>query len=285
MPSASGPAARRFEDRVVFITGAARGQGRSHAVRFAAEGADVIAVDICEQLETIDYPMATEDDLAETVRLVEEQGRRIHARKADVRDLDLLTRVVQDGVAALGRLDVAVANAGVAGGAGILEMTAEEWRQTVDVDQTGVWNTCKAAVPHILEAQRGGAIILTSSELGLRGGAYIAHYAAAKHAVIGLMRSLAIELGPSSIRVNCVLPTEVGTPMLMNEAFYGWLCPDVEDPGPDDLARVLRPLHTLPVPWVEAVDISNAVLFLASDDARYITGVPLPVDAGGSLIR
>jgi (+)-trans-carveol dehydrogenase len=283
--TASDIGARRFEGRVVFITGAARGQGRSHAVRFAAEGADIIAVDICEQLDTIEYPMATEDDLAETVRMVREQGRRIHARKADVRDLDALTQVVADGVAELGRLDVVVANAGVAGGAGVLEMTGEQWREMIDVDQTGVWHACKAAVPHLVAGARGGAVILTSSELGLRGGAYIAHYVAAKHAVIGLMRSLAIELGPSSIRVNCVLPTEVSSPMLMNEAFYGWLCPDVEDPGPDDLARVLRPLHTLPVPWVEPVDISHAVMFLASDAARYITGIPLPVDAGGSLIR
>jgi (+)-trans-carveol dehydrogenase len=275
----------RFEGRVVFITGAARGQGRSHAVRFAEEGADVIAVDICDQLGTIAYPMATEDDLAETVRLVEEQGRRIYARKADVRDPDALTRVVDAAVAEFGRLDVVVANAGVAGGAGALEMTVDEWREMIDVDQTGVWFTCKAAIPHILEGRRGGAVILTSSEFGLRGGAYISHYVAAKHAVVGMMRSLAIELGPTSIRVNCVLPTEVKTPMLMNEAFYGWLCPDVEDPGPDDLARVLRPLHALPVPWVEAVDISNAVMFLASDEARYITGVPLSVDAGGSLIR
>jgi len=275
----------RFQDKVAFITGAGRGQGRSHAVRFAEEGADVIAVDICEQIDSIPYPLATVDDLAETVRLVEARGRRIVARKADVRDLAALTRVVEEGVAELGRLDVVVANAGVAGGAPALDLTSDEWRDMIDVNQTGVWHTCKAAVPAILEGGRGGAVIMTSSELGLRASPNIAHYTASKHGVIGLMRVLAIELGPSSVRVNCVLPTEVDTPMIMNEQTWEVFCPDIESPGRDDLAAVTLPLHVLPVPWVEPVDISNAVLFLASDEARYITGLPLLVDAGGYLIR
>lgn len=275
----------RFDGKVAFITGAARGQGRSHAVRFAEEGADVIAVDICEQIDTIPYPLATEDDLAETARLVEAQGRRVFARKADVRDLAGLTRVVESGVAEFGRLDVIVANAGVAGGAPTIDLTPDEWRDMIDVNETGVWHTCKAAVPAMLDGTHGGAIVLTSSELGLRASPNVAHYTASKHAVVGLMKVLAIELGASNIRVNCVLPTEVDTPMIMNELVWGVFCPDVENPGRDDLARVTRPLHVLPVPWVEPVDISNAVLFLASDEARYITGLPLLVDAGGSLIR
>lgn len=254
-------------------------------MRFAEEGADIIAVDICEQIDTIPYPMATEQDLAETVALVEAQGRRIHARKRDVRDLEALTEVVDGGVAELGGLDAVVANAGVCTGGGALEITPREWRDVIDVDQTGVWHTCKAGIPHVLAGERGGAVIITSSEFGLHGGANIAHYVAAKHALVGLMRVLAIELGPSGIRVNCVHPTEVNTPMVMNEQFPGLFCPDVPEPGPDDLAKLTQPLHALPVPWVEPIDISNAVLFLASDEARYITGVPQLVDAGGNLIR
>jgi SDR family mycofactocin-dependent oxidoreductase len=254
-------------------------------VRFAEEGADIIAVDICEQIETIIYPLATEEDLAETARLVTERGQRILTRKVDVRDLAALADVVSDGVKQFGRLDVAVANAGVAGGASVGDMTPQEWQVMIDIDQTGVWNTCKAAIPHIRQGGQGGAIVLTSSELGLRASPNVAHYTAAKHAVIGLMRTLAIELGPEHIRVNAVLPTEVSTPMVMNDVFFNLFCPDVDNPGPEDLAQITTPLHVLPVPWVEAGDVSNAVLFLASDEARYITGTSLLVDAGGSLIR
>jgi (+)-trans-carveol dehydrogenase len=274
----------RLENKVAFITGAARGQGRSHAVRLAQEGADIIAVDICEQIETVPYPMSTEEDLEETVRLVEEQDRRIFARKADVRDFDGLKAAVDAGVAELGRLDVVVANAGISGFGGALDLTPQQWSDVIDVDQTGVFLTCKAGIPHLLEGGNGGSVIITSSAAGLHAFANLAHYASAKHALVGLMRVLAVEFGPSKIRVNSIHPTQVNTPMLMNDQIYPLFCPDVENPGPDDLAPVSQAMHTLPVPWVEAVDISNAVLFLASEEGRYITGVALAVDAGADLI-
>jgi len=274
----------RLENKVAFITGAARGQGRSHALRLAQEGADIIAVDICAQIETVSYPMSTEADLQETVRLVEEQDRRIFARQADVRDFEGLKAAVDDGVAELGRLDVIVANAGISGFGGVLDLTSQAWDDVIAVDQTGVWHTCKAAIPHVLEGGQGGAIIITSSAAGLHAFANLAHYASAKHGLVGPMRVLAVQLGPNKIRVNSIHPTQVNTPMLMNEQIYPLFCPDVENPGPDDLAPVSQAMHTLPVPWVEAIDISNAVLFLASDEARYITGMPLAVDAGADLV-
>ncbi len=274
----------RLENKVAFITGAARGQGRSHAVRLAQEGADIIAVDICEQIDTVMYPMSTPEDLEETVRLVEEQGRRIVARQADVRDFEGLKAAVDAGVGELGRLDVIVANAGIAGFGGALELTEEAWRNMVDINQTGVWLTCKAAMPHLVEQGEGGAVIITSSIVGLHAFANLAHYVSAKHGVVGLMRVLAVEFGPHKIRVNSIHPTQVNTPMLMNDQIYPLFCPDIENPGPDDIAPVSQTMHTLPVPWVEPVDVSNAVLFLASDEARYITGVTLAVDAGADLI-
>jgi (+)-trans-carveol dehydrogenase len=274
----------RLENKVAFITGAARGQGRSHAVRFAEEGADIIAIDICAQIDTVPYPMGTEEELAETVRLVEERDRRIVARKADVRDLAGLTAAVDEGVAELGRLDIVLANAGISGFGTVTDLTAEQWKDVVDVDQTGVWHTCKAAIPRMREHGEGGAIVITSSAAGLHAFANLAHYASAKHGLVGLMRVLAVELGPEKIRVNSIHPTQVNTPMLMNDQIYPLFCPDVENPGPDDLAPVSQAMHTLPVPWVEPVDISNAALFLASEEGRYVTGVALAVDAGADLI-
>jgi SDR family mycofactocin-dependent oxidoreductase len=274
----------RLEGKVAFVTGAARGQGRSHAVRLAQEGADIIAIDICEQIGTVIYPMSNEADLQETVRLVEAQDRRIYSRKADVRDFEGLKSAVDAGVAEFGRLDIVVANAGISGFGGVLDITPEEWRDMIDINQTGVWHTCKVAIPHILARGEGGSVIITSSAAGLHAFANLAHYAAAKHALVGLMRVLAVELGPQMIRVNSIHPTQVNTPMLMNEQIYPLFCPDKEKPGPEDLAPVSQAMHTLPVPWVEPVDISNAIVFLASEEGRYITGVPLAVDAGADLI-
>jgi SDR family mycofactocin-dependent oxidoreductase len=274
----------RLENKVAFITGAARGQGRSHAVRLAQEGADIIAVDICEQIASVPYPMSTEADLAETVRLVEEQDRRIVARKADVRDPDVLRTALDAGVAELGRLDIVVANAGISGFAAAADLTSQAWDDVIAVNQTGVWNTCQVALGHLTAHGDGGSIIITSSAAGLHAFANLAHYASSKHGVVGLMRVLAVELGPQKIRVNSIHPTQVNTPMLMNDEIYPLFCPDVENPGPDDLAPVSQSMHTLPVPWVEPVDISNAIVFLASEEGRYITGVPLAIDAGADLI-
>ncbi|MCW2492574.1 MAG: (+)-trans-carveol dehydrogenase [Pseudonocardiales bacterium] len=271
---------RRLEGKVAFITGAARGQGRSHAVRLAEEGADIIAVDLCGDLAEVPYPLGTAEDLAETVSQVETLGRRIVARQADVRDQPSLDAAVAEGVARLGRLDIVCANAGVNKPAPMLEMTEPTWLDIVDVDLSGVWRTCKAAIPYLLAGGSGGAIVLTSSAAGLKGYANIAHYTAAKHGVVGLMKTLAQELAPHRIRVNTVNPTQVDTPMIMNESMYKLFCPALDAPNREDFAPISQAMNALPIPWVDARDVSNAVLFLASDEGRYITGVALPVDAG-----
>jgi SDR family mycofactocin-dependent oxidoreductase len=262
----------RLEGKVAFITGAARGQGRSHAVRLAEEGADIIAVDI-----------GSSTDLAQTVKEVEALDRRIVAGRADVRDFGGLTAALDDGVARLGRLDIVVANAGIVSFGTAEELTEQAWRDVIDVDLTGVWLTVKAAIPH-LRATGGGSITIMNSGAGLKGAPNLGHYAAAKHGVVGLMQSLANELAPDMVRVNTVHPSAVDTDMIHNQALYHQLLPD----HPGDITRqeiepVFQTLNALPIPWVESVDISNAVLFLASDEARYITGVTLPVDAGASV--
>jgi (+)-trans-carveol dehydrogenase len=275
--------AGRVEGKVAFVTGAARGQGRSHALRLAQEGADIIAVDIGKQIDSVPMPMATPDDLNETVRQVEELDRRIVATLADVRDYAGLKRALDDGVAQLGRLDIVAANAGIASFGPAEELSEEAWQDMIDVNLTGVWHTCKAAIPHLKAGGRGGSIILTSSAAGLKGYANVSHYVSAKHGVVGLMRTLAQELAPHMIRVNSIHPTQVDTPMIMNETAFRLFLPDREHPTVEDFAPVSQMMNALPIPWVDPVDISNAVLFLASDEARYITGVPLPVDAGALI--
>lgn len=265
--------AGRLEGKVALVSGAARGQGRSHAVRLAQEGADVIAFDVCRQLGTVPYPMATSEDLKETVRLVEDLDRRIVAREADVRDLGGVQAVVDEGVSEFGRLDVVCANAGIAGFAeNSWTMTEEQWDEMIAVNLTGVWKTLKAAIPAMIDAGNGGSIVITSSTAGIKGMARTGHYVAAKHGVVGLMRSLGNELAPHSIRVNTVHPTGVNTPMINND-YIGTVL--AEDP---DFGANLS--NALPVDMVEPVDISNAILWLCSDEARYVTGVTLPVDAG-----
>lgn len=274
----------RLDNKVAFITGAARGQGRAHAVRMAQEGADIIAVDLCEDLDVVYYDMPGEEELAETVRLVEEQDRRIIASKADVRDFAALKGAVDAGVAELGRLDFAVANAGISNIGPATEISDQDWDDVVDIDLKGVWLTAKAAIPHIAAHGEGGSIVLTSSAAGLHAFAGLAHYASAKHGVVGLMRVLAVEYGPQKIRVNSIHPTQVNTPMLMNSYSFGLFVPDKENPTVDDFAPVSQAMHTLPTPWVEPEDIANAAVFLCSDEARFITGAALPVDAGADLI-
>jgi (+)-trans-carveol dehydrogenase len=269
----------RVEGKVAFVTGAARGQGRSHAIRLAEEGADIIAVDITGQIDSVPYAMATPDDLAQTVKEVEALDRRIIATKADVRDYGALKAAVDEGVAQLGRLDIVAANAGIVSYGVAEDLDEQVWQDMLDVNLTGVWHTAKATVPH-LRAGGGGSIILTSSAAGLKGYPGLAHYVSAKHGVVGLMRTLANELAPDMIRVNSVHPTSVNTEMIHNKATYELFAPDLENPTKEQLAERFQAMNALPIPWVEARDISNAVLFLASDEARYITGVTLPVDAG-----
>jgi SDR family mycofactocin-dependent oxidoreductase len=273
----------RVEGKVAFITGAARGQGRSHAIRLAQEGADIIAVDLCRQVGSVPYPMSTPDDLAETVKEVEALDRRIVATQADVRDYAALKQALDDGVAQLGRLDIVSANAGISSVGPAADLPEQTWQDMIDVNLTGVWHTAKAAIPHLIAGGRGGSIVLTSSAAGLMAYPNVAHYVSAKHGVVGLMRTLALELAPHMIRVNSLHPTQVDTAMIMNEATMKLFSPDVEHPTIDDFGPVSQAMNALPIPWVEPVDISNALLFLASDEARYITGVTLPVDAGAVI--
>jgi (+)-trans-carveol dehydrogenase len=272
----------RVEGKVAFITGAARGQGRSHAVRLAEEGADIIAVDICGQIASVPFPMASADDLAETVRLVEKFGRRIVAIECDVRDYPALEAAVNLGVAELGGIDIVSANAGISSAGQLHELSEEAWQDVIDVNLTGVWHTCKATVLHLISGG-GGSIVLTSSMAALRTWQNIGHYAAAKHGVVGVARVMAAELAPYGIRVNAIHPTQVDTPMLANDWSYSLFRPDLERPTKEDVVEPMTTLNMLPVPWVEAVDISNALLFLVSDEARYITGVSLPIDAGANI--
>lgn len=255
--------------KVVVVTGAAKGTGRVHCERFADEGADVIALDA----------EAAADELRTTATEVENRGRRCATGLADVSELKAMTAAIDAGVAELGRLDVVVANAGVhLPGAPAWELDPQVWQRTLDINLTGVWHTVRASVPHMVD--RGGSVVIISSTSGLRGLPNTAHYTASKHAVVGLARTLANELGPRGIRVNTVHPGPVATPMVLNEATFRRLRPDLDNPTAADAAEVLQARNLLPVPWVEPVDIANAVLFLASDAARYITGTQLVVDAG-----
>ena len=264
--------AGRLEGKVALISGAARGQGRSHAVRLAQEGADIIAFDVCQQLPTVGYKMATPEDLKETAKQVEDLDRRIIAREADVRDGAAVRALVEEGVSELGRLDIVSANAGIATfSENAWSMEEDVWEETIAVNLTGVWKTLKAAIPAMIDAGNGGSIVITSSTAGIKGMAGIAHYDSSKHGVVGLMRTLAIELAQHSIRVNTVHPTGVNTPMVVNDYMAQFLVDDFTAANMTNL---------LPVELVEAVDISNAVLWLASDEARYVTGTCLPVDAG-----
>ena len=265
----------RVHGKVAFITGAGRGQGRSHAIRLAEEGADIIAVDICRDYPTVGYGMATPDDLAQTVKDVEALDRRIIAAPADVRDAAALRQVVDDAVAQLGHLDIVCANAGICTVQAWDEVTPEVWRDTLDTNLTGVWNAMVVAAPHLIAAG-GGSIICTSSTAGIKGLPFLAPYVAAKHGVVGIARTMANELAQHKIRVNTVHPTGVHTPMAEG---LGGLDPLINrDPN---LGPIF--MNTLPVESVEARDISNAVLFLASDEAQYVTGLEFTVDAGNTI--
>ena len=253
------------------------------ATRFACpRSAQIIALDICGQIESVPYPMASSDDLAETVRPVENLDQRIVARKADVRDFEQVKAVADEGISEFGRLDIVSANAGIASFAPAADLEEATWQDVIDVNLTGVWHAAKAAIPHLIAGGRGGSIVLTSSTAGLVALRNMAHYVAAKHGVVGLMRTLALELAPHSIRVNSVHPTAVNTAMVQNEPAMRVFLPGVANPTAGQYAEAMGALNALPIPWVEPRDVSNAVLFLASDEARYITGATLTVDAGAT---
>jgi SDR family mycofactocin-dependent oxidoreductase len=269
-----------LEGKVALISGGARGQGRSHAVRMAQEGADIIAFDICEQIDTVAYAGANENDMATTVKMVENLDRRIIARKADVRDFDAVQAVLDEGIAEFGRIDIVLANAGIMPIVGEPSQRRQAWHDCIDVMLSGVWATCEAAIPRLIEQGEGGSIVITSSVAGSRapmrtldGKSHgMLGYYAAKHGVVGLMRAYANVLGPYSIRCNSVHPTGVNTPMTANPEFAAHV-----ERNPE-FVEAMR--NSLPVPLVEPEDVSEMILYLCSDAGRYITGATLPVDAG-----
>jgi SDR family mycofactocin-dependent oxidoreductase len=273
------------DGKVALVTGAGRGQGRSHALKLAAEGADVIAVDIGGgQVETISYDLASEADLDTTVSAIEAMGRRAVKAIADVRSLSDLQAAADAGLSELGKIDIVCANAGIGSWAVAWEMTEQQWKDMIDINLTGVFNATRAALPSMVERGEGGSVVLTSSTAGLRAYANTAHYTAAKHGVIGLMKVLAQEAGPHRIRVNAVCPTTVRTPLVINDSTFELFAPHLEHPTEDDVREPFESLNILPgVAWIEPSDVSDAVLFLCSDAARYITGVPLPIDAGNTV--
>jgi (+)-trans-carveol dehydrogenase len=270
--------------KVALITGAARGQGRAHAVRLAEQGADIIAVDVCQPIETIPYDGATEADLAETVRLVERFDRRVEARQVDVRDFGALKAAVDEGVLALGQLDIVVANAGVMG---LLlkawELSEQDWNVTIGVNLTGVWHTVKAAIPHMITQGTGGSVIITSSMAGLRGIANCANYSATKHGLVGLSRTLAKDAGEYGIRVNTVHPGSIPTKLLLHETMYRVFRPDLDEPKLEDCTDAFNGLNILPGTFQQPEDVANAVLWLASDLSRMTTGATLTADGGSSF--
>jgi SDR family mycofactocin-dependent oxidoreductase len=277
----------RVQGKVAFITGAARGQGRSHAIRLAEEGADIIAVDICKDFETVGYPMATPDDLRETARLVEKLDRRIVTAEADVRDRSQLTAALERGISELGKVDVVVAQAGIAAMKG--QPPLQAWTDSVDTILLGTINAIQASLPHLSE---GASVIATGSvaaymnalpmmQLGTDPGGHAYMYA--KRAIATYIHELARNLAPRMIRANAIHPTNVDTNMLQSEPMYKSFRPDLEHPTREDATPAFYVQQGMPLPWIEPVDISNMVLFLASDEARYVTGMQMRVDAGGYL--
>ncbi|WP_341267896.1 mycofactocin-coupled SDR family oxidoreductase [Gordonia malaquae] len=259
---------KRMDGKVVLVTGAASGMGRAHAVRLAQEGAEIIALDL----------PAADEGLAETAGLIAGAGGRCTVGHADVTSQDSVREAVENAIGADDQLHTVVANAGIYPSAGLSwELDDADWQRPIDVNLTGVWNTVKATLPHL---KSGASIVIISSVNGHKGGARVAHYSAGKHAVVGLMRTLANELGASGIRVNTVNPGSVATPMILNDEVFAKLRPDLDNPTLDDAARELGGRNLLPVPWVDAEDVSNAVLFLACDESRYVTGTQIVVDAG-----
>lgn len=269
----------RLDGKVALITGGARGQGRSHALTFAREGAQIVVCDVAHDLPTVPYPLASPGDLADTARMVEDLGRRCMALQADVRDSDGMRGVVERATSEFGHVDILLANAGIESFGEAWELEDEQWDEMIAVNLTGAWKSCKAVIPHMIE-RRTGVILLTSSIAGLKGLTNQAHYCAAKHGLVGLMRGLALELAPHGIRVNTVHPSSVDTPIIKNQAMYTLFSGGKPDATLEEVTPAFRALNLMDTPWMEPEDVSNAMLWLASDEARYVTGVTLPVDAG-----
>lgn len=269
----------KLDGKVALITGGGRGQGRSHALTFAREGADIVVCDIASQLESVQYPMSSGADLEETVKMVQEEDQRCIGLQADVRDTEQINAVVDAAIAEFGKVDILLANAGIVSPLAIGDITDQAWDEMIGTDLTGVFKSVRAVVPHMVE-QGSGRIIATSSMVGRVGVPNLSHYVAAKWGVIGFVKSMALELGPHSITVNAVCPTNVDTPMVQNAAMYSLFAPDIENPGREDVIPGFTSLNALPVPWIEAQDVSDAMLYLAAKSGRYITGEALMIAAG-----
>jgi SDR family mycofactocin-dependent oxidoreductase len=269
----------RFDGKVVLVTGGARGQGRSHAVEFAKEGADIVVTDIAKQVDTVPYGMSSESDLAETVKRVEELDQRCLSVVADARDTAATNRAVEAAIAEFGKIDILLANHGLLSLSPVADMPDEMWDDVIDSDLTGVFKSIRAVLPHML-ARKSGRIIATASMAGRTGLPTVAHYCAAKWGVIGLIKSVAREVAAEGITVNCICPTNLDSDMIHNPAFYALFAPGIENPTREQVEPGFTSLNAIPVPWIEAIDISNAMMFLASPEARYINGEALHVSAG-----
>lgn len=270
----------QLDGKVAFITGVARGQGRSHALTLAREGADIIGLDLCAKPSTTAYAGATEEDLRETERLVKEAGAQIFTEVTDTRDFDQVQAVFDRGVEQFGRVDIVIPNAGICSGAKTWEISAQDWREMIDINLNGVFHTVKAAVPTLISQGEGGSIVFIGSTEALKGAENISSYAASKHGVTGLMTSLARELGQYRIRVNSVNPTCVDTHMINNDFVYGLFRPDLDKPTREDVVDTFSGTHLLPVPWIDPEDVSKAILYLVTDSGRYITASTMVIDAG-----
>jgi SDR family mycofactocin-dependent oxidoreductase len=269
----------RLEGKVALITGAARGQGRSHAAVLATEGADIVAVDLCGPVASVAYPLSTPDDLAETAKLVTAAGRRVETFVGDVRSSADMRAATDLALSTFGKIDIVVANAGIWTPGSVWEMDDQTWADMIDINLTGTFNTVRFAIPQMIE-RKSGSLVLISSTCGVKALGWMPHYNAAKHGVMGLTRSLALDLGPYLVRANAILPSTVNTPMIHNDPSYRIYRPDLENPTREEAMSGFYGHNAMPLPYVEPEDVSEAVLFLASDASRYVTGIGLPVDLG-----